>query len=251
MSLDSREQVPLEDGGSMRALLALPEGPAPAGGWSGVVTIHDIFGFSPDIERIARRFADAGYAALAPALFDGAGAAPMCVVRTMRDMSRGRGPAFARLEAARASLAAHPQVDPGRIGVTGFCMGGGFALYWAAQGDLQVCAPFYGQGPEQADALRRVCPVVASFGELDRPFVEQGRRLEQQLTEIGVAHDVKIYPRVGHAFMNDHGPGLLTALGRHSPMHAAYDEEAAEDAWRRMLAFFGEHLGDARPTTSA
>jgi carboxymethylenebutenolidase len=226
----------------MRGLYAVPEGPAPAGGWPAVIAIHDIFGFTPDIRRITRRFADSGYAALAPALFDGAGAPPLCVTRTLRDMSRGDGPAFARLDAARAHLAARSEVDAARIGVTGFCMGGGFALYWAARGGLGACAPFYGQVPAAADDLRRVCPVVASFGELDRPFLEHARRLERLLAEVGVAHDVKIYAGVGHAFMNDHGGGPLAALGRHTPMHAAYDETAAEDAWRRMLGFFAQHL---------
>jgi carboxymethylenebutenolidase len=99
--------------------------------------------------------------------------------RTLRDMSRGDGPAFARLDAARAFLAARPEIAATRIGVTGFCMGGGFALYWAARGGLQVCAPFYGQVPERAEDLRRVCPVVASFGELDKSFLAHARRLEQ------------------------------------------------------------------------
>jgi carboxymethylenebutenolidase len=123
-------------------------------------------------------------------------------------------------------------------------MGGGFALYWAARGGLQVCAPFYGPVPEQADALRRVCPVVASFGELDQPFLPHARRLEKHLAEIGVPHDFKLYPGVGHSFMNDHGDKLLVKLGQRSrkELHAAYDETAAEDGWRRMLGFFAEHL---------
>jgi carboxymethylenebutenolidase len=234
--------VALREGGSMRAFLALPAGDAPAGGWPAVIAIHDILGFTPDIRRIARRFADSGYAALAPALYDGAGAPPLCVARTVRDMARGDGPAFGRLEQARAFLAARPGIAANRIGVTGFCMGGGFALYWAARGGLQVCAPYYGQVPEQVESLRRVCPVVAGFGELDAPFLDHAHRLEKHLDEIGVAHDVKIYPGVGHAYMNDHGGGMLAAIGRRTKMRAAYDETAAEDSWRRMLGFFAEHL---------
>ena len=242
MAVETQERVALANGGSMRAFLALPTGAAPAGGWPAVVAIHDIMGFSPDIQRIARRFADSGYAAIAPALFDGAGAPPLCVVRTLRDMSAGGGPAFERLDAARAFVAARPGIDANRIGVTGFCMGGGFALFWAARGGLQVCAPYYGAVPQQAESLRRVCPVVAGFGELDAPFLDHAHRLEQHLSALGVPHDVKIYPGVGHAYMNDHGSGLLAAIGRRTPMRAAYDETAAEDSWRRMLAFFKEHL---------
>lgn len=241
MAIESDERVPLP-GGSMRALLALPAGEAPAGGWPAVVAIHDILGFSPDIRRIARRLADSGYAALAPALYDGAGAPLLCVARTVRDSMRGEGRAYERLDAARSFLAARAEIDAGRIGVTGFCMGGGFALYWAARGGLQVSAPFYGNVPEQADALRRVCPVVAGYGDRDKPFIEEGRRLQKHLASLGIAHDVKIYEGVGHGYMNDHGDGLMSAIGRRSSMHAAYHEGAAEDSWARMLAFFGEHL---------
>src|SRR5258706_8760248 len=121
MAVETQERVALADGGSVRGFLPLPIGAAPAAGWPAVIAIHDIMGFTPDIQRIARRFADSGYAALAPALYDGAGAPPLCVARTVRDMSRGEGPAFERLEDARRFLAAQPGIDPTRIGVTGFC----------------------------------------------------------------------------------------------------------------------------------
>ncbi|HTO06672.1 MAG TPA: dienelactone hydrolase family protein [Myxococcota bacterium] len=242
MPIESLETIALREGGEMRALLVLPDGAAPAGGWPAVVAIHDILGFSPDIQRIARRLAASGYAALAPALFDGAGAPFLCVVRTLRDAVRPGSPAYGRLEQARAFLAARPGVNGARVGVTGFCMGGGFALAWAAQGGFQVCAPYYGGVPPEAESLRRVCPVVAGFGARDGPFLEHARRLESHLNQLGIAHDVKVYPGVGHGYMNDHGGGLLSQIARRTPMHAAYDASAAEDSWRRMLAFFAQHL---------
>jgi carboxymethylenebutenolidase len=242
MARELDETIPQEGAGAMRALLALPEGAAPEGGWPGVVVIHDIFGFSDDVRRITRRFADSGYAAIAPALYDGAGPRGLCVVRTFGDLTRREGPAFERVEATQRKLAAHPEVAGGRIGITGFCMGGGFALFYAARGGVQVCAPYYGDTPEEADALRRVCPVIAGYGELDERFAEQGRRLEQHLQSLGIPHEVKIYPGVGHSYMNDLGSGLLARIMRRTPMHAGYDEQAAEDSWRRMLAFFEKHL---------
>jgi carboxymethylenebutenolidase len=242
MAREVEETISRESAAPMRALLALPEGTAPDGGWPGVIVIHDAFGFSDDVRRIARRFADSGYAAIAPALYDAAGPRGLCVVRTLADLTRRKGPAFDRVEATQRKLAAHPDVDGARIGITGFCMGGGFALFYAARGGLQVCAPYYGDTPTRADTLRQVCPVIAGYGELDKSYTKQGRRLEQHLQSLGIPHEVKIYPGVGHSFMNEFGAGFKAKLMRRTPLHAGYDENAAEDSWRRMLAFFGEHL---------
>jgi carboxymethylenebutenolidase len=242
MTRTSRETIRHDGGASMRAYLALPDGEPPAEGWPGVIVIHDAFGFSSDVRRITRRFADSGYAAIAPALYDGAGPPVVCVVRTFGDLTRRRGAAFERIESTRRFLADRDEVNGDRIGVTGFCMGGGFALFYAARGGVQVCAPYYGDTPAEAETLRSVCPVVAGFGELDESFARQGRRLGEHLSSLGIPHDVKIYPGVGHGYMNDFGSGPLVHLMRHTPLHAGYDEEAAEDSWRRMLAFFEKHL---------
>ena len=185
MAREIDESIAHDGGRPMRALLALPDGAPPENGWPGVVVIHDIFGFSDDVRRIARRFADSGYAALAPALFDGAGPKGLCVVRTLGDLMRREGAAFGRVDATQRTLAAHSEVDGGRIGITGFCMGGGFALFYAARGGVQVCAPYYGDTPEEEEALRHVCPVIAGYGELDKSFAEQGRRLEGHLQQPG------------------------------------------------------------------
>ncbi len=95
-------EIPLSGGGAMRGLLAVPDAAEgagrerPAGGWPAILAIHDIVGFSADIRRITRRFAENGYAALAPALYDGAGAPVLCVVRTVRDLLRREGAAFSK-----------------------------------------------------------------------------------------------------------------------------------------------------------
>lgn len=243
MAQTSSVKIPLPDGQTMRGFLALPDGSPPPGGWPAMLAIHDIAGFRDDIRRIARRFADAGIAALAPALFDASGPPGICVFRTLRDCQKGEGPAFERVDSAHGLLADRAEIDEDRIGITGFCLGGGFAIFYAARGGVRVCAPYYGDTPAHAEQLQGVCPVVAGFGELDRPFAEKGRRLERHLTELGIPHDVKIYPKVGHSYMNDHGTGpVLSAFMRATPLHAAYDEEAAEDSWKRMFEFFERHL---------
>ena len=109
-------------------------------------------------------------------------------------------------------------------------------------GGVRVGAAYDGDRQRTAETLRRVCPGVAGFGELDRSFAVQGQRLAEHLEELGVPHDVKIYPGVGHSYMNDFGDGVKSKLMRSTPMRAGYNEEASEDSWRRMLAFFEEHL---------
>ncbi|MCZ6708162.1 MAG: dienelactone hydrolase family protein, partial [Chloroflexi bacterium] len=133
---------PAASGRPMRAYLATPDDqtqPSPS-----VIVIHEFFGLNDDIRRIARRFAEAGYAALAPDLHDTGGPRFLCIARTMRDLGRGNGAPFDDLEAARLWLADRDDVDDERIGVAGFCMGGGFALLYAVGAPVKAAANFYG-----------------------------------------------------------------------------------------------------------
>jgi carboxymethylenebutenolidase len=230
---------PSASGHPMRAALAVPRATAPR---PAVIVIHEIFGLNDDIRRMTGRFADLGYVALAPDLYDAGSPRVLCIARTMLALRRKDGPAFADLEAARAWLAARPEVDPSRTGVAGFCMGGGFALLYAVRAPLGAAAVFYGDVPKAADELRGVCPVVAGFGGRDRFFAPQGRRLEQHLKQLGVPHDVRIYPAAGHSYMSRH-TGLLATLAAHGPMAVGFDAEAEADSWARMEAFFRTHLG--------
>ncbi len=241
MTAHNEVKIPLGDTG-VPAALSLPD--SGGGPWPAVVVIHEITGLNDDIRRIAGRFADAGYVALAPDLFAGLGPPPICIVRTVAAYRRGGGRALQVLEAARTFLAQRPDVEGSRIGVAGFCMGGGFALLMGTTATVGVAATFYGDVPRRADALEGVCPVIASYGGKDRLFTERGRRLERYLEELGVAHDFKVYDDAGHSFMSNHS-GLVGAIGALSPLRARYDEPAAEDAWSRMLDFFAEHLRPA------
>src|SRR5262249_602073 len=154
---------------------------------------------------------------------------------------RGEGRPFADLDAARTFLATRAEVDATRTGVVGFCMGGGFALLWATRAPLKVAGAFYGDVPKSTDGLPGVGPVLGGFGGRDRIFAAQGERLERLLGELGVPHDVKIYPDAGHSYMSHH-EGVLAVLGGIGPMKAGFDPAAEADSWRRIELFYREHL---------
>lgn len=222
--------------GKLSGYLATPIGTGP---WPGVVVIHEVFGLDDDVRQQADRLASAGYLALAPDLYSW-GPKARCLVVTMRAALSGQGRAFSDLEAARAWLGAREECT-GTTGVIGFCLGGGFALLLAPRPGWAVAAPNYGQVPKDAEtALAGACPVVASYGAKDRQLRGQAQRLESALTALDVPHDVKEYPEAGHGFLNRHNAGPLVYAMRVAGI--GYHHPSAEDAWRRILAFFSEHL---------
>src|SRR5271167_2057872 len=177
---------PADGGRSMRAAYAAP---SDSQKHPGVIVIHEIFGLNDDIRRITGMVADLGYAAIAPDLYDRDGMRLICIARTLMTLNRGEGDAFKDLDAARTFLQQQPGVDATRVGVIGFCMGGGFALMYAARAPLGVAATFYGDVPKSSDQLRGVCPILGGYGGKDRLFAAQGRRLETLLTDLKIDHD--------------------------------------------------------------
>lgn len=207
-------------------------GPVP-----GVVVLHEAFGLTPDVVAAADRLAGRGYLALAPDLFSW-GATARCLVTAFAGVLTGRGRTVEDVDAARRHLLARPDCT-GRVGVIGFCLGGGFALLAAARG-YDAAAPNYGQLPrDPAEVLRGACPIVASYGGRDVALRGAAGRLSATLTGLGVPHDVKEYPDAGHSFMNHH-TGWLAQLERVPGV--GYRGDDAADAWRRIDAFFDEHL---------
>jgi carboxymethylenebutenolidase len=221
--------------GTLKAYLATP---TTAGPWPGVVVVQDALGLSDDIKHQADRLAAAGYLAIAPDLYSAGGR--LCVLRTLSASRSGEGRAYDDLEAARRWLVARDDCT-GRVGIIGFCMGGGFAVLCAPRFDFAAAAPNYGEVPKDAEQrLRGACPVVGSYGKRDLTLRGRAGRLEAALQALGVPHDIKEYEDAGHSFMNRLSVGPLRPLL--GVTRFDYRHESSEDAWRRILAFFDEHV---------
>lgn len=219
--------------GLIDAVLETPERHGP-----GVVIVHDAFGLSDDTRAIARRFAEKGYVALAPDLYS-RGGVRKCVAGVFRALFGQSGVAIDDLLAARDFLSAHESVS-GKVGIVGFCMGGGFALLLSPKG-FDASAPFYGITPKKIEeTLDGACPIVASYGKNDPTLIGAGKKVEKVLAAKGIAHDVKTYPGASHAFANAVPSGPAGVFVKITGM--GWRGEQAEDAFGRVFSFFDEHL---------
>lgn len=226
----------------LHGVLAIPDGKGP---FPGVVMVHEVFGIDDAMRAQISRLASAGYVVLMPDLFS-RGGARKCLNATFRALTSGEGQAFEDVASAKHFLMARPDVTD-KTGVIGFCMGGGFALMLANKG-YDAASVNYGMLPKDLDAvLGGACPIVSSYGAKDAQLKGASEKLEQTLTNLEIAHDVKEYPNSGHAFMNPHqagGPFFGFLLGK--VMGAKPNPEDASDAWSRIEVFFAEHLKESK-----
>jgi carboxymethylenebutenolidase len=226
--------------GGSRQLAGYLARPAGTGPWPGVVVVHEAFGVDPVMRRQADRLAAAGYLALLPDLYSDGGAA-RCVMGTFRALFAGHGKPFADIDVAQRWLREQPDCT-GKVGVIGFCMGGAFALATANRG-FDASSVNYGPLPPHIEEkLTGACPIVASYGKKDVSTRGAAAKIERALTRLDIPHDVKLYPNAAHSFLNDAmvGPRPLRPLLKVTGFRP--EPESAADAWRRIEAFFAEHL---------
>jgi carboxymethylenebutenolidase len=211
----------------MRGYLVQPAGKGP---FPAVLVIHENRGLNPYVEDVARRAAVEGFVALAPD-----GLAPLGGYPGNDDDGRELQ---AKLDQAKLRtdmlngakfLKANP-LSNGKLGVTGFCWGGGTTNYLAvAMGpDLQAAAPFYGAAAETASVPKIKAPILAHLAENDPRINEMYPTYEHALKAAGVRYEIQLYPGTQHGFHNNSTP--------------RYNESAAKLAWERTVAFFKKNL---------
>jgi len=213
--------------GTVHGLLARPM--QPAGKLPAVLVVHENRGLNPHIEDITRRLAVDGFVAFAPDALASYGGYP-----GNEDDARA---AFAKVDQAkaRADFVAAARAlrtlseSTGKVGVVGFCYGGGMANYLATQlPELAAAVPFYGGQPPAADVPKISAPLLIHYASDDERINAAWPAYEAALKAAGKRYEAHIYPNTQHGFNNDTTP--------------RFDAAAAKLAWERTLAFFRRHL---------
>jgi len=219
------------NGGQAEGYLAVPE----AGSGPGVVVIQEWWGLNQQIKEVCDRYATEGFVALAPDLYRGKQTTQADEAGQLM-MSLNIEQAAKDMAGAVVYLTSNEAVTSDGVGVVGFCMGGGLALWLGTlrPDAVKAVVSYYGIVPwpaAQPDYSKLQAAVQGHYAE-DDDFAdpESVRKLEEELTGLGKNVDFYTYPGVGHAFTNHHRPDV-------------FNEEDAETAWRRTIDFFRRHLG--------
>lgn len=227
------------DGTAIEGYLAQPEG---ATNRPAIVLIHEWWGLNDNIRAVADRFAGLGYSALAVDLYAGQVASDADQARALVDgVLQATDAASDNLQQAVSYLREQQQAPA--VGVVGWCFGGGWSLQTGLDlgSGIDAVVMYYGRTVSEAAELAALeAPLLGLFGEADQGIPLEGvRAMESELQKLGKDATIVVYPGAGHAFAN--------------PSGQRYQAEAAEDAWRRTVAFFAEHLGaggSAQPPAS-
>ena len=222
--------VPSPQGnGSIKGYLVRPANASATAKVPAVLVVHENRGLNPYVEDVARRLGTSNFMAFAPDALTSVGGYP-------GDDEKG-GELFGKVDRAKMTedfvaaanwLKSRPE-STGKLGVVGFCFGGGIANTLATRmPDLAAAVPFYGGAPPDADIAKIKAAIQAHHGELDTRLAMGWPAYDAALTAAKVPHEGFIYPKANHGFHNDTTP--------------RYDEAAAKLAWQRTLGWFNKYL---------
>lgn len=207
--------------------------PRTGGPFPGLIIIHENRGLTDHIKDVARRFANQGYVALAVDLLSRSGGSDQFPVTEAATNAIGKlnpDGITIDLNAAVKYLKEKSFVRTDRIGVIGYCWGGGNSLRFATNNkELRAAVVYYGPNPGSLDEVANItASVLGIYGEEDTRISVNVPKLAEAMQKYGKSFEYKIYPGAAHAFFNDTG--------------ARYHPESAADAWTRTLAFLEKNL---------
>lgn len=214
------------NGEAAQGFLARPEGDGP---FPGVIVVQEWWGLDDHIKDVVRRFARAGFVAMAPDLYHGVVVDEPNEARKLL-MDLDTDAAVQEIRRAVAYLSSRDDVALPAVGIVGFCMGGGLVLQTTLEEDRVAAAvAFYGRPLTADEAPRAKAPILGLYGAKDRGIsAAQVSKMESAFDASGLAGEFHTYEGAGHAFFND--------------TRSSYDGKAAQDAWRRTVAWFRAHL---------
>ncbi len=215
------------EGATLLGYLARPAG---AGPFPAVLICHENRGLLDHFKDLARRYADAGYVALAVDLVSREGGTDKASADQVR-AALGAPPArhVQDFQAAMRYLQSQSYVRGDRIGMTGFCFGGGVTWLMAARTpELRAAVPYYGSNPPLEEVANLRAPVLGLYGELDQRVNAGIPAIEEAMGRNNKTFEKEVYPNAAHAFFNDTGQ--------------SYNAEAAKAGWARTLGWFEKYL---------